>query len=83
MAHFCDDNVEIIPPLKVTDTHVIIEIKDFSFFGLLRKKLFNAKPIRAQVLLFYTEIMGRTKRSKLHMHLLASNVPVEEVTCFN
>lgn len=83
MAHFCDGNVEIIPPLRVTDTHVIIDIKQLSLFGILKKILFKAKPIKAQVLLFYQEILGKTKRSKLHMHLLPRNVDVEEVTRFN
>lgn len=83
MAHFTDGNVEIIQPLEVTDTHVIIDIKNLSLFGLLKKKLLKEKPIKAQVLLFYREITGKTKRSKLHMHLLPRTVPVTEVICFN
>ncbi|XP_060753944.1 NACHT, LRR and PYD domains-containing protein 1b allele 3-like isoform X2 [Neoarius graeffei] len=79
VAHFTDGNVEIIQPLEVTDTHVIIDIKNLSLFGLLKKKLLKEKPIKAQVLLFYREITGKTKRSKLHMHLLPRTVPVTEV----
>ncbi|KAI5630529.1 NACHT, LRR and PYD domains-containing protein 1b allele 2, partial [Silurus asotus] len=79
VAHFSDGNVEIIQPLKVTETHVIININNLSLFGLLMKIFFEDKPIKAQVLLFYKEIPGRTKKRKLHMHLLPQNVPVIEV----
>ncbi|KAI5610542.1 NACHT, LRR and PYD domains-containing protein 1b allele 2, partial [Silurus asotus] len=79
VAHFSDGNVEIIQPLKVTETHVIMEIKNLSLYGLLKKIFLEDKPIKAQVLLFYKEIPGRTKKRKLHMHLLPQNVPVIEV----
>ncbi|KAF7689996.1 hypothetical protein HF521_011800 [Silurus meridionalis] len=78
VAHFSDGNVEIIQPLKVTETHVIIDIKNLSLYGLLIKIFFEDKPIKAQVLLFYKDIPGRTKKRKLHMHLLPQNVPVIE-----
>ncbi|KAF4079400.1 hypothetical protein AMELA_G00177560 [Ameiurus melas] len=79
VAHFSGGNVEIIQPLKVTDTHVIIDIENLSYFGLFKKMQHKEYPIRAQVLLFYKEITGNTKRSKLHMHLLPRNVPVKEL----
>ncbi|KAI5090296.1 NACHT, LRR and PYD domains-containing protein 12 isoform X4 [Silurus meridionalis] len=82
VAHFSDGNVEIIQPLKVTETHVIIDIKNLSLYGLLMKILFKNKRIKAQVLLFYKEIPGRTKKKKLHMHLLPQNVPVIETEIF-
>ncbi|KAI5628133.1 NACHT, LRR and PYD domains-containing protein 1b allele 2 [Silurus asotus] len=83
VAHFSDGNVEIIQPLEVTETHVIIDINNLSLFGLIMKIFFEDKPIKAQVLLFYKEILETTKKKKLHMHLLPHNVPVIEVTCFN
>lgn len=70
-------NVEIMQPLRVTDTHVIIDIQGLSFFGLLRAWLFQAYPIKAQVLLFYNK-----GRNTLYIHLLPANVPVEEVISF-
>ncbi|XP_053095675.1 uncharacterized protein LOC113524415 isoform X2 [Pangasianodon hypophthalmus] len=76
VAHFCDGNMEIVEPLKVTDTHVIIDIKNLSDFGLLKKKKVKEDPIRAQVLLFYT---GVDEGNKVHMHLLPRNVDVREV----
>ncbi|KAI4890647.1 hypothetical protein NFI96_006643, partial [Prochilodus magdalenae] len=77
VAHFNDDNVEIITPLKVTFTHVIIHIQGLSLFGILRDVrdlLFKPYPISAQVLLFY-----KTLHSILYIHLLPGTVPVEEV----
>ncbi|XP_066509771.1 caspase recruitment domain-containing protein 8-like [Hoplias malabaricus] len=78
VAHFTGDNVEVIQPLKVTNSHVVITIQGLSLFGLLRN-LFQNNPIRAQVLLFYKKMSSRQKWCKLHMHLLPRNVPVEEV----
>ncbi|XP_047665340.1 uncharacterized protein LOC113650933 isoform X2 [Tachysurus fulvidraco] len=73
-AHVTGGNVEIIQPVEVTDTHVIIEVQHLSCFGLLKPLLYRAYPIRAQVLLLYEQSL-----SKLHIHLLKRNVPVEEV----
>ncbi|KAI4891865.1 hypothetical protein NFI96_005956 [Prochilodus magdalenae] len=76
VAHFIKDNVEIIPPLQVTSTHVIIHIQGLSPLGIIREirdLLFNP-PISAQVLLFY-----KRGHSILNIHLLPGTVPVEEV----
>uniref|UniRef100_A0A8B9KK58 CARD domain-containing protein n=1 Tax=Astyanax mexicanus TaxID=7994 RepID=A0A8B9KK58_ASTMX len=78
VAHFTAGNVEIIPPLRVTTTHVIIRIQALSLFGLLRN-LFSANPISGQVLLFHKKLSVRQRMSKLNIHLLPMNVPVEEV----
>ncbi|XP_036419202.1 NACHT, LRR and PYD domains-containing protein 1b allele 2-like [Colossoma macropomum] len=79
VAHFTGENTEIIQPLNVTKTHVIINIQDLSLFGLLKKMILYPSPINAQVLLFYKETMDEQKRKKLHIHLLPENVPVKEV----
>ncbi|KAF5889630.1 NACHT, LRR and PYD domains-containing protein 1b allele 2-like [Clarias magur] len=79
VAHVIGGNVEIIQPLQVTDTHVIIDIHNLSCFGLLRALLFQAYPIKAQVLLFYKKLNGKHRKSKLNIHLLPGNVPVVEV----
>ncbi|KAL6463250.1 hypothetical protein MHYP_G00276410 [Metynnis hypsauchen] len=78
VAHFTGDNVEVIQPLKVTSTHVIISIHGLSLLGIL-KNMFYAGPVSAQVLLFYKEITGKQSKKKLHIHLLPQNVPYEEV----
>ncbi|XP_066518350.1 GTPase IMAP family member 8-like [Hoplias malabaricus] len=78
VAHFTGDNIEIIKPLEVTKSHVIIFIHKLSLFGLLKKMLYDSS-ISGQVLLFYKEIPSKQIRKKLHIHLLPGNVPVEEV----
>ncbi|XP_036417910.1 NACHT, LRR and PYD domains-containing protein 1-like [Colossoma macropomum] len=83
VAHFTGDNVELIQPLKKTNTHVIISIQGFSLFGLLKKMIFSASPVNGQVLLFYKEITGKQTRKKLHIHLLPGNVPADEVEMFD
>ncbi|KAM9440995.1 NACHT, LRR and PYD domains-containing protein 1a allele 5-like isoform 1-T2 [Clarias gariepinus] len=79
VAHLTDRNVEIIQLLKVTDTHVIIQVHGLSLFGVLKALLFQAYPTRAQVLLFYKQLTRNHMRNKLHIHLLPGNVPVTEV----
>ncbi|KAF5900844.1 NACHT, LRR and PYD domains-containing protein 1b allele 2-like, partial [Clarias magur] len=79
VAHVTGGNVEIIQPLKVTNTHVVVDVHSLSLFGLLRDLIFQAYPIEAQVLLFYKKLNGKHRMNKLHMHLLPGNIPVEEV----
>ncbi|XP_072526251.1 uncharacterized protein [Salminus brasiliensis] len=78
VAHFTKGNLEIIEPLKVTNTHVIIAIQDLSIFGLLTK-IFSARPINAQVLPFYRLVTGRHNLREMHIHMLPGNVPLMEV----
>ncbi|KAI4888852.1 hypothetical protein NFI96_028238 [Prochilodus magdalenae] len=78
VAHFTEENMEAIPPLEVTNTHVIISTQHLSLFGLL-KKMMHPGPINAQVLVFYKEMMSKQSFKKLHIHLLPGNVPFEEV----
>ncbi|XP_053340957.1 uncharacterized protein LOC128511934, partial [Clarias gariepinus] len=82
VAHVTGRNVEIIQPLQVTDTHVIIDVQGFSLFGLLRDLIFKDYPIEAQVLVFDMNLKGKHRKNKLHMHLLPGNVPAEEVKKF-
>ncbi|XP_057190996.1 NACHT, LRR and PYD domains-containing protein 1 homolog isoform X2 [Triplophysa rosa] len=79
VAHFIDDNVEMLQPLKVTSTHVIIDVTEFSLFGLIKKIIFPASPVRYQVLLFVRPISVKQKEKILDVHLLPRNVPVSEV----
>ncbi|KAK1788382.1 hypothetical protein P4O66_015988 [Electrophorus voltai] len=78
VGHFTGENVEVIKPLKVTDTHVIVAIHGLSLFGLI-SKIFPARSISAQVLLFYKPITGMQNLKQLHIHLLPRMVPVKEV----
>ncbi len=78
VAHFTGGNIEMIQPLKVTKTHVIIGIKDLSIYGLI-KKIFSGSPIVAQVLLFLRAVTVEQKQKILNVHLLPGNIPISEV----
>ncbi|KAM9440438.1 GTPase IMAP family member 8-like isoform 2-T3 [Clarias gariepinus] len=78
VVHVSDGNVTIIHQPQITKTHVIIDVQHLSCFGLVKSLLFKVHPIKAQVLLFYQRDL-----SKLNIHLVPKNVPVEEVICFN
>ncbi|XP_052388463.1 uncharacterized protein LOC127934932 isoform X1 [Carassius gibelio] len=77
VAHVTGGNVEIIQPLRVTETHVIIDIRDLSIFGLIWIKKKFGFPIKGQVLLFLRPVT--VKQKILNVHLLPGNVPVSEV----
>ncbi|KAL7838710.1 hypothetical protein AOLI_G00271140 [Acnodon oligacanthus] len=79
VAHFTDDNVEIITPLQVTSTHVIIHIQGLSLFGLIRDLLFKPRPMNAQALLFYRTLAVTQSVNILYIHLLPRNIPTDEV----
>ncbi|KAA0701399.1 NACHT, LRR and PYD domains-containing protein 3 [Triplophysa tibetana] len=81
VARFIDGNVEILQPLKVTETHVIVDITKLSMFGLL-KIWFPYSPVSAQVLLFLRPITVAKKQKILNVHLLPWNVPLPEDELF-
>ncbi|XP_059358635.1 NACHT, LRR and PYD domains-containing protein 1 homolog, partial [Carassius carassius] len=79
VAHFTGGNVEIIQPLRVTETHVIIDIRDLSRFGLIWIKTIFGFPIDGQVLFFLRPVTVEQEQKILNVHLLPGNVPVTEV----
>ncbi|XP_026098983.1 NACHT, LRR and PYD domains-containing protein 3-like [Carassius auratus] len=79
VAHFTSGNVEIMNPLKVTESHVIIDIRDLSHFGILKRMIFPPSPVIAQVLLFLRPITVKQSENILDVHLLPWNVPLSKV----
>ncbi|KAI2648219.1 hypothetical protein H4Q32_018255 [Labeo rohita] len=79
VAHFTCGNVEIMKPLQVTETHVMIDIKGLSLYGLLKRLIFPPSPVAAQVLLFLRPIIARQRENVLDVHLLPLTVPLSEV----
>lgn len=82
VAHFTGDNISIMKPRGVSDTHVLIDIKDLSIFGLIKNMLFPPSPIIAQVLVFLRPITVRQRENILDVLLLPWTVPLSEV-CIN
>ncbi|XP_050954195.1 NACHT, LRR and PYD domains-containing protein 1-like [Labeo rohita] len=79
IAHLTDGNVAIMNPLKVTEAHVMIDIKDLSLFGLIKRMIFPPSPVTAQVLVFLRPITEGQRENILDVHLLPWNVPLSEV----
>ncbi|XP_007544498.1 uncharacterized protein LOC103132638 [Poecilia formosa] len=79
VGHITDDGMSVIPPLKVTETHVVVSVSHLSGFGVVldRIKKFLTKPIRGQVLLFLRRL--QRPLSILSVILLPSNVPLPDV----
>ncbi|XP_058871454.1 uncharacterized protein LOC117967637 isoform X1 [Acipenser ruthenus] len=74
VAHYKNDNVEMIKPSEVTETHIKIKVTEMSLFGLVRRWLkYKSK---AQVLLFLRQL---TERKKLNVFLLSSNIVLDDV----
>ncbi|KAK2816588.1 hypothetical protein Q7C36_022859 [Tachysurus vachellii] len=66
-AHVTGGNVELIQPLKVTNTHVIIDIQGLSLYGLLKYfPFFREYPVTAQVIFEHYFIWFPFKVHKRH-----------------
>uniref|UniRef100_A0A8C7K1F2 Uncharacterized protein n=1 Tax=Oncorhynchus kisutch TaxID=8019 RepID=A0A8C7K1F2_ONCKI len=79
VAHVTDDIIELIPPHKITETHVIINIYGFCDYGLIKDKDSPVFPIKAQVLLFYHPSDDPELEPVLHVLLLPRNVVLMKV----
>ncbi|XP_055763005.1 NACHT, LRR and PYD domains-containing protein 1b allele 3-like isoform X1 [Salvelinus fontinalis] len=78
VAHVTDDNIEFIPPLEITETHIIINITGFSAYGNVHEEDAPISPIQGLVLLFHQPFVPE-QRSILNVFLLPSNVVRKEV----
>ncbi|XP_062309901.1 NACHT, LRR and PYD domains-containing protein 1b allele 2-like [Osmerus eperlanus] len=79
VAHVTDDGFELIPPVTITDSHVVINITGFSAFGNTDEERAPISPINALVLLFYQPPLVNQTRSILNVLLLPNNVIIQEV----
>ncbi|XP_016150277.1 nuclear body protein SP140-like protein isoform X4 [Sinocyclocheilus grahami] len=57
----------------------MIDIKDLSIFGLIKRMIFPPSPVFAQVLVFLRPITERPKENILDVHLHPWNVPLSEI----
>ncbi|XP_058871459.1 uncharacterized protein LOC117407784 isoform X3 [Acipenser ruthenus] len=76
VAHYKNENVEMIKPSEVTETHIKIKVTEMSLFGLVRRLLNYKTQSKAQVLLFLRQL---TEIKKLNVFLLSSNVVLDDV----
>ncbi|XP_030253852.1 NACHT, LRR and PYD domains-containing protein 1b allele 3-like [Sparus aurata] len=79
VAHLNDEGIEFIPPHRITETHVIINISGFSGYGNVKDEDSPPEPVRALVLLFYRPL--NEIRSVLSVLMLPRNVVLRNVRC--
>ncbi|XP_064815390.1 uncharacterized protein LOC135531181 isoform X2 [Oncorhynchus masou masou] len=79
VAHVTDDDsMEFLHHHETRETHVILNITQFSKYGITKDKEAPVSPIRALVLLFY-KIPDDNNNSILSVLLLPRNVDIDEV----
>ncbi|XP_042070878.1 NACHT, LRR and PYD domains-containing protein 1 isoform X1 [Haplochromis burtoni] len=79
VAHVFDDGISILKPMRITDTHVIVNVSHLSAFGLIWnfvKKSFKI-PEAGQVLLFLR--FKDTVPLKINVFLLHERIHLSEV----
>ncbi|XP_030254032.1 NACHT, LRR and PYD domains-containing protein 1b allele 2-like [Sparus aurata] len=79
VAHLNDESIEFIPPHKITETHVIINISGFSGYGNVKDEDSPPEPVRALVLLFYRPPNDQDLESLLNVLMLPGNVVLSDV----
>ncbi|XP_030254016.1 uncharacterized protein LOC115569923 [Sparus aurata] len=79
VAHLNDEGIEFIPPHRITETHVIINITGFSCFGNVKDEDSPPELVRALVLLFYRPPNDQDLVSLLNVLMLPGNVVVRDV----
>ncbi|KAM9322778.1 NACHT, LRR and PYD domains-containing protein 12-like isoform 11-T14 [Pholidichthys leucotaenia] len=81
VVHISDEEISILEPLKITDSHVVVKVPHLSVFGLvwdpLKRFLGLPLPVMAQVLLFHRP--PRRGPPALEVFLLPKNIPPSEV----
>ncbi|XP_029595392.1 NACHT, LRR and PYD domains-containing protein 1b allele 3 [Salmo trutta] len=79
VAHVTDDDsMEFLHHHETRETHVILNITQFSKYGITKDKEAPVSPIRALVLLFY-QLPDDNNKSTLNVLLLPRNVDIDEV----
>ncbi|XP_074478125.1 NACHT, LRR and PYD domains-containing protein 12-like isoform X3 [Sebastes fasciatus] len=81
VVHISDDDMSILEPLEITDTHAVVKISHLSAFGLIWDIVLRIRniflPINGQVLLFLRP--PNATHQVLDVFLLNKNVLVSEV----
>ncbi|XP_066578863.1 uncharacterized protein LOC136768523 isoform X2 [Amia ocellicauda] len=81
VAHVTGDNVEVLQPLEVTETHVRVSILGLSLLGLIMSWI--SPTVHGQVLLFLRPGGGSRLQQKLNVFLLPRNVLLSQCETFD
>ncbi|KAM4606452.1 uncharacterized protein ACJ7VT_016644 isoform 3-T4 [Polymixia lowei] len=79
VAHVTGEGIDFIPPHDITETHVVINVTEFSGFGNVKNDDSPLVPTRALVLLFYRPPVDPDLTSFLNVLLLPGNVVLSDV----
>ncbi|GAA6227542.1 protein NLRC3-like, partial [Lates japonicus] len=81
VVHITDDEMSILEPMEITDTHVVVKVPHLSAFGLIWdiiQRFVNIRlPVEGQVLLFLRP--PNEGPQILDVFLLQENIPLSEV----
>ncbi|XP_029939788.1 uncharacterized protein LOC115382224 [Salarias fasciatus] len=80
-VHMSDEGISILEPLEINESHVVVDVSNFSDFGLVdyvRGLLNIERPISSQVLLFHCPNWTENSQ-KVNVFLLPKNIPLSEV----
>ncbi|XP_073325249.1 uncharacterized protein [Pagrus major] len=86
VVHITDDGMNVLEPLEVTDTHVVVTVSHFSPIGIVKdfiKRFLNSnntRPVSGKVLLFLGQPNPKTQRQKLNVFLVPRNIHLDEVS---
>uniref|UniRef100_A0A9J8AQH0 Uncharacterized protein n=1 Tax=Cyprinus carpio carpio TaxID=630221 RepID=A0A9J8AQH0_CYPCA len=78
VVHIHEDTREFLSPIKISRTHIAVNVCRLSELGIAHENNKNNKTINGQVLLFQEPDTSSTQQ-RLWVFLLPSNVPVSEI----
>lgn len=84
VVHIDDSGMDVLNPLKIIGSHVVVQVSHFSAFGVVKNFLKwlwprNTRPVSGQVLLFLGQLNPKTQRQKLNVFLLPRNIHLDQV----
>ncbi|XP_051508933.1 uncharacterized protein LOC127414715 isoform X3 [Myxocyprinus asiaticus] len=77
VVHIHKDILEFLTPVKMTESHIAVNVCGLSQYGLVDESGQNSKMLNGQVLLFQEPDMSKTQQ-RIWVFLLPSNVPLSE-----
>ncbi|KAK2859791.1 hypothetical protein Q5P01_004411 [Channa striata] len=81
VVHVSEDGMDVLDPLQITDTHVVVNVPHLSLYGLvwdfIGRFRNTTEPVKSQVLVFRQPPYGEAQT--LYVFLLQNNIPLQQV----
>ncbi|KAK2859772.1 hypothetical protein Q5P01_004392 [Channa striata] len=82
VVHVSEDGMDVLDPLQITDTHVVVNVPHLSLYGLvwdfIGRFRNTTEPVKSQVLVFRQPPYGEAQT--LYVFLLQNNIPLQQVS---